>query len=261
MRDDVPQGWVQGGRGSLAALLLVCLSLAAASAQAQEQGSTVRRSDGEVIQKLPCRISKYSDKPVCPAMVLRAPAASATALGSSGPVSPPVAPAVAQRAAPQPVAVQAAKAKPAASRTVAAVAKPVPVLSVEPVLPLSPDLLAIAEQVERGSVSCEFGAVVTVSEVPDAPGYFTVSGRQFRFRMAPVMSSTGAIRLEDQAAGAVWLQLPEKSMLMSQRQGIRLADACVTPMQAQAAFANSIHPKPGLLDVQPQTQALVRADR
>ena len=40
-----------------------------------------------------------------------------------------------------------------------------------------------------------------------------------RFRMHPVESRTGAIRLEDPRAGAMWLQLGNKSMLMSQKHG------------------------------------------
>ncbi|TXT39912.1 MAG: hypothetical protein FD135_1780 [Comamonadaceae bacterium] len=113
---------------------------------------------------------------------------------------------------------------------------------------LSLDQLSIAERVEVGVVPCELGQSVSVSADTSSPGYFDVQVKKFRFRMVPVVSSTGAIRLEDVAAGAVWLQLANKSMLMSQKLGTRLADACVTPAQAMFAAAMEKSPLPGLLD-------------
>jgi len=90
---------------------------------------------------------------------------------------------------------------------------------------LTPAELAIAQLIEVGPVQCELGVSVTVTADPKVPGYFDVQGKKFRFRMAPVVTSTGAIRLEDVQAGAVWLQLANKSMLMNQKSGSRLADA------------------------------------
>lgn len=113
---------------------------------------------------------------------------------------------------------------------------------------LTPAELAIAQRVEVGFVQCELGASVTVAADPKLPGYFDVSGKKFRFRMVPVVTSTGAIRLEDAQAGAVWLQLSNKSMLMNQKSGSRLADACVTPAQALVALAMEKSPPHGLLD-------------
>lgn len=113
---------------------------------------------------------------------------------------------------------------------------------------LTPAELVIAQRVEIGLVQCELGASVTVAADPELPGYFDVSGKKFRFRMVPVVTSTGAIRLEDVQAGAVWLQLSNKSMLMNQKSGSRLADACVTPAQALVALAMEKSPPPGLLD-------------
>ena len=62
------------------------------------------------------------------------------------------------------------------------------------------------------------------------PGYFNLKGKGYSYRMHPVVTSTGAIRLEDQHdGGAVWLQLANKSMLMDQKAGKRLADECIEP--------------------------------
>lgn len=137
--------------------------------------------------------------------------------------------------------VVASKVDPKAAPTVLA-AKPAPEAA------LGPEELAIAQQVERGVVTCELGVNVRVTEDAKAPGHFDVQASKYRFRMTPVTTSTGAIRLEDKQAGAVWLQLPHKSMLMSQKLGSRLADACVTPAQAQIAMALEKNPRPSLLE-------------
>ena len=58
--------------------------------------------------------------------------------------------------------------------------------------------------------------------------------------MHPVESRTGALRLEDPVRGALWLQLANKSMLMNQKEGKRLADECQSP--DQLAYAKSMKP-------------------
>jgi len=116
---------------------------------------------------------------------------------------------------------------------------------------LSPQELAIAERVEVGRIPCELGVVVNVAAVTGVPGYFDVWGKNFKFKMAPVVSSTGAIRLEDQESGAVWLQLSNKSMLMNHKTGSRLADACMTPLQVAVADAMVKNPPPNLLEPLP----------
>ena len=69
-------------------------------------------------------------------------------------------------------------------------------------------------------------------------GFFFVSRGVNKFVMHPVESRTGAIRLEDPARGALWLQLANKSMLMNQKEGKRLADECQSP--EQVAFAKNM---------------------
>lgn len=137
--------------------------------------------------------------------------------------------------------------------------KPVPLAPV--VLPeLSPELLAVAEKVVLGTVPCELGAKVLVKQDSN-PGRFVLElGRQ-SFRMEPTLTTTGAIRLEDQAAGVVWLQLGNKSMLLNQRMGKRLADACVNLHQAAIATAMEQSKAPGLLDDTPSTPPQPAASR
>jgi hypothetical protein len=113
---------------------------------------------------------------------------------------------------------------------------------------LTPEEMVIAERVYVGKVPCELGQFVTLSADDKMPGYFDVAIKNYKFHMFPVITSTGAIRLEDHRNGAVWLQLGNKSMLMSQKLGTRLADACVTPQQAVVAAAMEKAPPPNLLD-------------
>jgi hypothetical protein len=116
---------------------------------------------------------------------------------------------------------------------------------------MTPTELAIAERVQVGKMPCELGASVTLTADAKNPGYFDMQGKNFSYRMFPVATSTGAIRLEDQNAGAVWLQLANKSMLMSQKQGIRLADECVSPEQLIVAQNLKLHPPASILDAPP----------
>ncbi len=116
---------------------------------------------------------------------------------------------------------------------------------------LSPDELAMAERVYVGQIACELGASVRVASDPQAPGYFHLEGKGFHFHMAPVLTSTGAVRLEDPKAGAVWLQIANKSMLMDQKRGQRLADDCMSPEQVAVAESLKKAPAPNLLEPPP----------
>ena len=116
---------------------------------------------------------------------------------------------------------------------------------------MTPAELAIAERVQVGKMPCELGASVTLTADAKNPGYFDMQGNNFSYRMFPVATSTGAIRLEDQKAGAVWLQLANKSMLMSQKLGIRLADECASPAQLEVAQNLKLNPPVSILEALP----------
>jgi len=115
--------------------------------------------------------------------------------------------------------------------------------------PLAPQELSIAERVHVGHLPCELGASVRMTADAQTPGYFDLQGKGYKYRMRPVATSTGAIRLEDEKAGAVWLQLANKSMLMDQKNGRRLADECAHPDQVAVANDMKINPPPALIDV------------
>ncbi len=113
---------------------------------------------------------------------------------------------------------------------------------------LSPDELAIAERVHVGRIPCELGAFVTVSPEPASPGHFHIEGKGFKYFMAPVATTTGTVRLEDKKGGAVWLQIANKSMLMNQKLGQRLADECMSPEQTIVAEAIKKNPPVSVLE-------------
>ena len=127
---------------------------------------------------------------------------------------------------------------------------------VEEVTPIDEDLsvtltdgeLELAKRVHIGVIPCELGAIVTITPSTKRSGFFRVQTKTTSFRMHPVESRTGAIRLEDPRAGAMWLQLGNKSMLMSQKLGRRLADECMAPDQAAMALMMKNNPGPGILD-------------
>lgn len=108
--------------------------------------------------------------------------------------------------------------------------------------------VVVADQVHTGRMTCELGNFVTVTADPQNAGAFVVQLKQHKFHMVPVVSSTGAIRLEDAHAGAMWLQLANKSMLMNSKIGQRMADECQSPDQAAVAQAMKLAPPQSLLE-------------
>jgi hypothetical protein len=123
----------------------------------------------------------------------------------------------------------------------------------DPAVKLTPADLEIAKRVYVGDIPCELGATVHITP-HKREGFFVVRVGIQRFRMHPVESRTGAIRLEDPVAEAMWLQLGNKSMLMSQKMGRRLADECMSPAQAAVAEALKKNPAPSILEPLPAAQ-------
>lgn len=112
--------------------------------------------------------------------------------------------------------------------------------------------LVIAQRVHTGRIQCELGADITVTADEKNPGFFNVSAGKQRYYMHPVESRTGAIRLEDGRAEAMMLQLGNKSMVLNQKLGQRVADDCQTAEQKQFAAQLESSGGPGLLDGAPK---------
>lgn len=168
-----------------------------------------------------------------------------------------------------PSAAQPAPAAKAPATTKPAAAKRAPLArsaakAVEEVTPIEEDLsvtlteadLAVAQRVYVGTIPCELGSSVEITPAK-RQGFFFVqvkNVRNARYYMHPVESRTGAIRLEDPKRSAMWLQLGNKSMLMSQQLGKRLADECMSPEQLTLADEMKRNPPKSLLDpVDPPT--------
>ena len=117
----------------------------------------------------------------------------------------------------------------------------------DPSIKLSDNQLAIAKTVFTGEIQCELGQKVSIKPMK-REGFFFVSRGINKFVMHPVDSRTGAVRLEDPVRGALWLQLGNKSMLMSQKEGKRLADDCQAPEQLKLAQEMKNRPAENLLD-------------
>ncbi|WP_272971669.1 hypothetical protein [Comamonas terrigena] len=177
-----------------------------------------------------------------PALMLVQPAAAAVQAK----------PAAAKKAAPAAKASTAKKTttakKPAAAKGAVAAAAGAGAATAVAASALSPEALSLADRVHTGRIGCELGQHVNVTKDGNNPGYFHVDGNGFKYHMSPVATSTGVVRLEDKQAGAVWLQIANKSMLMNQKQGQRLADECMSSEQTQVAEAIKRNPPPSLLE-------------
>lgn len=180
-------------------------------------------------------------------VLAQAPAKPATAkpAAAAKPTAKPAAKTVAKKAD-KPVSV---KQVPPASRR-QAIEEATPLEEPDPSIKLSEADLAVARNVHQGEIPCELGAKVSIKPLR-REGFFLVQHKLTRFVMHPVDSRTGAVRLEDPARGAMWLQIGNKSMLMNQRLGQRLADECQSPAQALVAADMKTRPAVNLLEAAP----------
>ncbi|MGA0572493.1 hypothetical protein ACO2Q9_17400 [Variovorax sp. VNK109] len=158
----------------------------------------------------------------------------------------------AQTAKPEAKTAPAAKPKPKLARSAAKAVEEVTPIDDHPDVTLEDAELEIAKKVYIGHIPCELGASVQITP-SRREGFFIVQTRNNRFNMHPVASRTGAIRLEDPKRGALWLQLGNKSMLMSQKLGLRLADECTSP--EQVTFADQMKKNPPRSLLEPETPA------
>lgn len=128
---------------------------------------------------------------------------------------------------------QTAQSKPA--KTVASKsARAAPPLNPNPLTPpASAEQIDAAERTHFGDYECEFGQTIHVSLDPTAAGYVEVKLLKKLFTMKPVLSSTGALRLEDVRGQTMLLQIANKSMLMDVKAGRRLVDDCVHAVQRE----------------------------
>lgn len=119
-----------------------------------------------------------------------------------------------------------------------------------------------AKWVEQGTFACDEGGSVTLTAQSDKPGYFILSNRGQHYRVSPRVSITGAVRLESNTGGIVWLQLANKSMLIAPKLSRRLADGCMSESQKIIAAQMLRNPSPSIFDnsnAQPSAPAVAAA--
>jgi hypothetical protein len=77
-----------------------------------------------------------------------------------------------------------------------------------------------------GLYACEFDQSVTVSRDAKDEGYLDIAFKKQLWVMKPVLSRTGALRLEDVKGRMLMLQIADKSMIMDTQTGHRVVDEC-----------------------------------
>ena len=100
---------------------------------------------------------------------------------------------------------------------------------------------------------CGDGASVTITPDTKQPGAFDLVFGKLTYDVVPVPAKSGAVRLENEKAGIVYMQLANKSMLFNEKQGKRLADDCISPAQKAVADAMKANPTASVLDGTPTT--------
>ena len=109
--------------------------------------------------------------------------------------------------------------------------------------------LAAAALIHYGDYVCDFEQTVHVTVTPKNDGYVDMRFKAQTWTMKPVLSSTGALRLEDVKGRMLALQIANKSMLMDAKIGQRVVDGCVHEKQRAAMAAAAAQPaSPGLLE-------------
>jgi hypothetical protein len=102
-------------------------------------------------------------------------------------------------------------------------------------LPPAPgEQIAAAALAHFGLYECEFNERVHVDVNHKFDGYLDVKHRTNTWVTKPILSHTGALRLEDVRGRMLMLQIADKSMLMDTQVGRRIVDNCVHEKQREA---------------------------
>jgi hypothetical protein len=103
----------------------------------------------------------------------------------------------------------------------------------------TPEQVAAASRVYYGHYHCEFNQSVSIAADPKYPSYVDVQHLNASYVMKPVVSETGAIRLEDVGGETLMVQIANKSMLLNVKTGHRVVDDCQSADQEQFNSARS----------------------
>jgi hypothetical protein len=94
-----------------------------------------------------------------------------------------------------------------------------------------------AERVYYGAYECEFNQSVDIERSTKHAAYVNVRNGNSAWVMKPVLSSTGAIRLEDVKGETLMVQIASKSMLLNVKTARRIVDDCISPQQRELVAA------------------------
>ncbi len=90
---------------------------------------------------------------------------------------------------------------------------------------LTAEQIEASQRVALGDVGCEFNEKVSITK-NEKEGYFDLKAKGKVYTLAPVLTTTGAVRLENATDGIVWIQIANKSMLMDSKKQKRIIDDC-----------------------------------
>ena len=100
-------------------------------------------------------------------------------------------------------------------------------------LEATPDQEKAAELVYYGVYECEFNQSVNILASTTHHFYVDVKHGKTTWLMKPVLSTTGAVRLEDVKGRTLMVQIASKSMLLNVKTRHRIVDACVSARQRE----------------------------
>ena len=132
-----------------------------------------------------------------------------------------------------PAGAQTAPAKKLAPAKVVKKTSPKVVAEPAPPAAAAPEQVDAAERVFYGTYDCEFKQSIDIVASPKYPSYVDVKHGKADYLMKPVLSSTGAIRLEDVRGDTLMVQIASKSMLLNVKTAQRIVDDCVSPKQRE----------------------------
>ena len=105
---------------------------------------------------------------------------------------------------------------------------------VEPTLPQAlPEQIDAAGRVYYGAYECEFNQSVTIAKSEKHAAYVDVRSGKSTWLMKPVLSTTGAVLLQDVKGETLMVQIATKSMLLNVKTARRIVDECVSARQRE----------------------------
>jgi len=103
-----------------------------------------------------------------------------------------------------------------------------------PTLPQAlPEQIDAAGRVYYGAYECELNQSVTIAKSEKHAAYVDVRSGKSTWLMKPVLSTTGAVRLEDVKGETLMVQIATKSMLLNVKTARRIVDECVSARQRE----------------------------